>query len=71
MYIYFTTIKISGHHETNTEKKLELTLILEANTRPLFREEPKEAEVRRIIDIYFRSTFVTDKTKLMILNIYI
>lgn len=53
-----------GHHETDTEKELNLTMVVECNKRPIFNEEPKEADVRRIVDMLFRSTFVTDKTQL-------
>jgi phage/plasmid-associated DNA primase len=53
-----------GHHETETEKELNLTMVVECNKRPIFNEEPKEADVRRIIDMLFRSTFVTDKSQL-------
>ena len=36
-------------------------MVVECNKKPLFAEEPKEAEVNRIIDIYFRSTFTTEE----------
>jgi len=49
-----------GHHETNTVKELNLTMILEANKRPLFSEEPTEADSRRIIDIYFGTKYTTE-----------
>lgn len=49
-----------SHHEKETEKELNLTMIIECNKKPLFAEEPTNAEVRRLIDIYFRSTFTTD-----------
>ena len=49
------------HHETTTQKELNLTMIVECNKKPLFVEEPTNADVRRIIDIYFRSIFVSDK----------
>ena len=48
------------HHEKEAEKELNLTMIVECNKRPLFSEEPTNADVRRIIDIYFRSTFDTN-----------
>ena len=48
------------HHEKSCDKELNLTMVVECNKRPLFSEEPKESETRRIIDIYFRSTFVSD-----------
>jgi phage/plasmid-associated DNA primase len=52
------------HHEKETEKELNLTMIVECNKKPLFNEEPKDSEIRRIIDIYFRSTFTTDENAL-------
>ncbi len=51
-------------YEKDGEKELNLTMIVECNKKPLFIEEPQDSEIRRIIDIYFRSTFVTD-TKLL------
>lgn len=48
------------HQEKTTEKELNLTLIVECNKKPLFTEEPKDSEVRRIIDVLFRCRF-TDK----------
>jgi len=50
-----------SHHEKQTEKELNLTMVVECNKKPLFKEEPKDAEVHRIVDIYFRSTFTTDE----------
>ena len=50
------------HHENETQKELNLTMIVECNKRPLFAEEPREAELRRIIDTPFRSTFTEDAT---------
>jgi phage/plasmid-associated DNA primase len=55
-------ISARGLYESETKKELNLTMIVECNKRPLFTEEPTNAEVRRIIDILFRSTFVSDKT---------
>jgi hypothetical protein len=49
------------HNEKETEKELNLTMVVECNKKPLFSEEPKESETRRIIDILFRSTFVSDE----------
>lgn len=48
------------HNEKETVKELNSTIILEANQVPLLAEHPQDAEIRRIIDIYFRSTFTTD-----------
>ena len=50
------------HHEKTSEKELNLTMVVECNKRPLFSEEPKESETRRIVDILFRSTFTTDES---------
>lgn len=51
-------------HEKETEKELNSTTIVECNKKPLFAEEPTNAETRRIIDLYFGSTFVGDKNQL-------
>ena len=45
------------HNEKETEKLLYNTTICECNKRPLFAEEPSTAEICRLIDIYFGSTF--------------
>lgn len=55
------TFSARSHYEKDTKKELNLTMIVECNKRPLFNEEPDNAEVRRIIDIYFRSTFTTNR----------
>ncbi len=55
------TFSARSHHEKETIKELNLTMIVECNKRPLFAEEPQDAETRRIIDLFFRSTFTTDK----------
>lgn len=39
---------------------MNLTIVVECNKKPLFAEEPRNAELRRIIDFPFRSTFTTD-----------
>jgi hypothetical protein len=49
-----------GLYESNANKELNLTMVVECNKRPLFREEPGDAEIRRIVDIQFRSSFVSD-----------
>jgi phage/plasmid-associated DNA primase len=46
-----------SHHDTETEKMLDLTMVVECNKRPLFSEEPTDADIRRIVDILFRSKF--------------
>jgi len=43
-------------HEMTTEKTLHATIIVECNKRPLFKEEPTEGDVRRLLDILFRSS---------------
>jgi phage/plasmid-associated DNA primase len=53
-----------GHMESNTEKELNNTTIVECNSKPNFEEEPTEAEIRRVIDIYFPSKFTNDKSLL-------
>jgi hypothetical protein len=51
-----------GHHESTTKKELNLTMIVECNKKPLFSEEPGQSEVRRLIDLFFRTTYTHDKT---------
>ncbi len=50
-----------GLYDSNTEKILSCTIILECNKRPLFKEEPTQADLRRIIDIYFPRKFTDIK----------
>ena len=50
-----------GHHESDTKKELNLTMIVEANKKPLLAEEPTDADVRRIIDLYFRSSYTQNE----------
>lgn len=60
-----------GLHESETCKQLNLTMIVECNQRPLFEEEPQNAEKKRIIDVFFRSTFVEDENEVDIeQNVY-
>jgi phage/plasmid-associated DNA primase len=49
-----------GHHETKTQKKLYGTIVVECNKKPIFAEEPTQADVLRLIDIKFGSSFVED-----------
>jgi len=56
------TFSARNHHEKTAEKELNLTMVVECNKRPLFAEEPKESETRRIVDILFRSTFTADES---------
>jgi phage/plasmid-associated DNA primase len=51
-----------SHYEKETQKELNLTMIIECNKRPLLSEEPQDAELRRIIDIYFRSSFTSNES---------
>ena len=55
------TFSARTHHEKETEKSLNATIIVECNKKPNFSEEPTNAEIRRIIDVYFGSTFTNDK----------
>lgn len=64
------TLATRSHFETDTEKILHGTIICECNKRPLFNEEPQDADVRRIIDVYFRAKF-TDNDKLLDVEEYI
>jgi phage/plasmid-associated DNA primase len=70
------TFSARGHHETNTTKELNLTMIVEANKKPLFAEEPTDADVRRIVDIYFRAKYtqneelVDEKNNIYLANLY-
>ena len=57
-------ISARGLYESDTQKELNLTMIIECNKKPLFAEEPTQAEIRRIIDIYFRSSFISDKSQI-------
>ena len=50
-------ISARGHHESETEKILYNTIICECNEKPQLADEPKTAEIERVIDIPFRSTF--------------
>jgi len=54
------TFSSRGHHETDSKKELNITMVVECNKKPIFAEEPTNADVRRIIDIYFRSTYTDD-----------
>jgi hypothetical protein len=46
-----------GLYESDTQKELNNTMICECNEKPAFSESITPADVRRIIDIYFRSSF--------------
>jgi phage/plasmid-associated DNA primase len=47
-------------YDNNTEKILHNTTFVECNNKPKFAEEPKVADLERLIDIYYRSTFTGD-----------
>ena len=53
-------ISARGLREGDTQKELNLTLIVECNKRPLFKEEPTDADARRIVDLLFRLSFVSN-----------
>lgn len=46
-----------GLQDSNTEKELHCTIILECNQIPLFAETPEIADIDRFIDAPFRSSF--------------
>jgi len=50
-----------GHFESDTQKELNNTMICECNEKPLFKDKITDAEIRRLIDIYFRASFTTDE----------
>jgi phage/plasmid-associated DNA primase len=50
-----------GHYETDTQKELNATMVCECNDKPAFTEAITQAEVRRIIDIYFKCNFTTNE----------
>ena len=52
-----------GLYENATVKQLSLTLVVECNKRPLFAEEPEDADIRRIIDLQFAQRFTEDESK--------
>lgn len=56
------TISARGHYESKTEKELNSTMICECNNKPSFSETITQADIRRIIDIYFRCIFTEDDT---------
>ena len=60
----YGTFSARGHYESNTQKELNNTMICECNSKPSFSETITQADVRRIIDIYFRCIF-TDDTSLL------
>jgi phage/plasmid-associated DNA primase len=57
-----------GHYESNTQKELCNTMICECNEKPAFSDSITQADIRRIIDIYFRSSFKENNNELDISN---
>ena len=53
-------ISARSHYESTTQKTLHNTTVCECNTKPNLAEEPQLADIARIIDLPFRSTFVSD-----------
>jgi phage/plasmid-associated DNA primase len=51
-----------GHYESDTQKEINATLVCECNDKPAFSEAITQAEVRRIIDIYFKCNFTTNES---------
>lgn len=56
-------ISARSHYETQTEKSLYNTTVCECNTKPSLAEEPQVADIARIIDLPFRSTFVSEESE--------
>ena len=50
-----------GLYQSNTNKQLHMTCVVECNKKPLFTETPEVADVERVIDILFRNTFTAEK----------
>jgi len=57
-----------GLYESETQKELNNTMICECNEKPVFSETITPADVRRIIDIYFRSSFKENDDELDVAN---
>jgi len=55
-------ISARGHYESHTQKELNNTTICECNQKPLFKDTITNGDIRRIIDIYFMSSFTKDIT---------
>jgi hypothetical protein len=55
------TFSARGLYDSNTTKDLNNTTICECNDKPAFSDEITNADVRRIIDIYFRASFTDNK----------
>jgi len=53
-----------GLFQSDAQQKLHSTLVVECNKKPLFSEDPTDAEARRLIDILFRSKFTDDRDQI-------
>ena len=53
-----------GHYESDTQKELCNTMICECNDKPAFSDSITQADIRRIIDVYFRSSFKENDNEL-------
>ena len=47
--------------EKTTTKNLYLTLVVEVNQKPKFKEEATQGDIRRLIDLLYRSTFTDNE----------
>ena len=47
--------------EKITTKNLYLTLVVEVNQKPKFKEEATQGDIRRLIDLLYRSTFTDNE----------
>jgi phage/plasmid-associated DNA primase len=57
-----------GHQESETERRLAATIVVECNNRPLFNSPPNAAEERRVVDILFKCRFTLDDSKVDKIN---
>lgn len=55
------TFSARGLYEDNAKKTLHSTVICECNKKPVLAEQVTDADIRRFIDLYFRSVFTDDK----------
>ena len=51
-----------SHFESDTEKELCATIICECNDKPIFNEPITNAEIQRVIDVLFKTSFTKDDT---------
>ena len=57
------SLKARNNYSNKTEVKLCLTLVMECNVKPPYKEAPKDADVERINDILFQSKFCNDESE--------